>query len=65
MSSATGLSGQTLHTAFIDAPFGVDICDVDGKFLAISRSLASLLCRSESEVIGRTYLAFVHPTTGV
>lgn len=61
MSSATGVSRNILHTAFTDAPFGIGICDEDGRFLAISRSLATLLRRSSSEIVGRSYLSFVHP----
>lgn len=61
MSSATQVSRATLHTVFIHAPFGIGICDANGKFLAVSASLARLLRRSPSEIIGRTYLTFVHP----
>ena len=61
MTSAVAVSRDTLHTAFLDAPCGMGICDEGGKFVAISTSLAHMLQRPESEIVGRTYLRFVHP----
>ena len=61
MTSALAVSRDTLHTAFLDAPCGIGICDEGGKFVAISTSLAHMLRRPENEIVGRTYLRFVHP----
>ena len=61
MTIAVAVSRDTLHTAFVDAPCGIGICDEGGKFVAISTSLAHMLQRPEDEIVGRTYLRFVHP----
>jgi PAS domain-containing protein len=54
-------SWQALCTAVRDAPLGIGVCDEDGRMLAVSTSLAGLLRRSTSDIVGRPFLAFVHP----
>lgn len=61
LSSVAEISKQTLQAAFANAPAGIGICDEDGRFLAVSRSLGSLLGRPAENLVGRPFLAFVHP----
>jgi PAS domain S-box-containing protein len=55
------LSSQVLATALRDAPTAIGVCDEDGRFLAISKSMAQLLRRPAEQIIGHPYLVFVHP----
>ena len=61
MSQGDQPSWQALCTAVRDAPVGIGVCDEDGRMISVSRSLARLLRRSTEEIVGRPYLAFVHP----
>ncbi len=56
-----GLDRNLLRTAFDGAPVGVGVCDEDGRFLEVNDSLCVLLRRTRDDVIGRPFLAFVHP----
>lgn len=55
------VSRQVLQRALLDSPSGVGVCDEQGRFVAISRSIAQLLRRPANEIIGRPFLTFVHP----
>jgi PAS domain S-box-containing protein len=61
MPDINRLSRQALHAAFLHSPVGIGVCDEDGRFLTISRSLARLLRRAPEAIIGRPFLTFVHP----
>ena len=61
MTTALPVSPDTLRAAFVDSPCGIGICDEGGKFVAISTSMAQMLRRPEADIVGRTYLRFVHP----
>lgn len=61
MSSDQQPSWHALCTAVRDAPVGIGVCDEDGRMIAVSRSLAQLLRRTPEEIVGRPFLAFVHP----
>lgn len=64
-SSATrgaGLpSARVLWAAVEHAPIGVGVCDEDGVFLFANDCLSQLLDRGRQDIIGRPFLAFVHP----
>lgn len=61
MSSVVQVNEPVLAAAVRNAPIGIGICDEDGRFLAISTSLARLLRRPAEEIVGRPFLNFVHP----
>lgn len=61
MSSVVQVSEPVLAAAVRNAPVGIGICDEDGRFLAISTSLARLLRRPAEEIVGRPFLNFIHP----
>ncbi len=59
-----------MATAFSDAPGGVALMSLDGRFLRVNESLCQILGRSEQELVGSTSDGFTHPddsvvTTGV
>ena len=54
-------SWQVLRRAVRDAPAGIGVCDEDGRIVAVSTSLTRLLRRTRGEILGRPFLAFVHP----
>jgi PAS domain S-box-containing protein len=61
MSTLARVSRQVLQRALLDSPFGVGVCDEQGRIVAISTSMAQLLRRPAGEIIGRPFLTFVHP----
>ena len=61
MSRGEALSLQALSTALRDAPVGIGVCNEDGRIIAVNRSLARLLDRTAAEIVGRPFLAFLHP----
>lgn len=61
MSLGETMSLQALCTAVRDAPVGIAVCDEDGRITAVNRSLARLLDRTRTEIVGRPFLAFLHP----
>jgi PAS domain S-box-containing protein len=60
-TAADRLSSDALRTAFVDAPVAIGVCDEDGRFVAVNASLARLLRRPGDQIVGRPFLAFVHP----
>ncbi|HET6876582.1 MAG TPA: EAL domain-containing protein [Jatrophihabitans sp.] len=52
---------EILQAAFDQSPEGVGICDEDGRFVAVNTTLARLLERDRAEIVGRSFLTFVHP----
>jgi PAS domain S-box-containing protein len=61
MSEFDQLSASVLRDALLRAPIGIGLADKNGRFFMISEALAGLLERPEEEIIGRTFLSFVHP----
>lgn len=61
MSHRAQPSWQALCTAVRDAPVGIGVCDEDGRMISVSKSLAKLLRLSTEDIVGRPFLAFVHP----
>lgn len=61
MSELDQLNACTLRDALIHAPIGIGLVDKNGRFFMISKALARLLDCREDEIIGRTFLSFVHP----
>ena len=39
----------------------IGVCDEDGRFVAVSNTLARMLRRPADQIIGRPFLTFVHP----
>lgn len=60
--SAALPSARILWAAVEHAPVGVGVCDEDGVFLFANDCLGRLLDRSRQAIIGRPFLAFVHPS---
>jgi PAS domain S-box-containing protein len=60
--STISINADLLATAFDHAPVGVGICDQDGRFIAVNTYLATLLHHPKHDIVGRPFLAFVHPT---
>ena len=52
---------EITETAFSDAPGGVALIGMDGRFLRVNESLCEILGRSAGELIGSTSTAFTHP----
>lgn len=52
---------EILRAAFDESPEGVGICDENGRFVAVNATLARLLERDRAEIVGRSFLTFVHP----
>lgn len=57
----TWASAQVLLTAVESAPVGVGVCDRDGNFVLVNKTLAQLLGRSRDELVGQPFLSVVHP----
>ena len=52
---------EIMETAFSDAPGGVALIGMDGRFLRVNESLCEILGRSEEEIVGSTSAGFTHP----
>jgi PAS domain S-box-containing protein/diguanylate cyclase (GGDEF)-like protein len=52
---------EVFKTAFEQAPVGIGVCDEDGRFVGVNDSLARLLKLDRDEIVGRPFIAFVHP----
>jgi diguanylate cyclase (GGDEF)-like protein/PAS domain S-box-containing protein len=53
--------GEIMEKAFTDAPGGVALIGIDGRFLRVNQSLCEILGRSEEEIVGSTSAGFTHP----
>ena len=51
----------TFETAFSDAPSGVALISLDGRFLRVNAALCTMFGRSEDELVGSTSKHFTHP----
>jgi EAL domain-containing protein (putative c-di-GMP-specific phosphodiesterase class I)/PAS domain-containing protein len=60
MAGVGQFSTHTRDVAVAPRQGGIGICDEDGMFVSVSRSLARLLEHPVEEVIGRPFLSFVH-----
>jgi diguanylate cyclase (GGDEF)-like protein/PAS domain S-box-containing protein len=52
---------EIMETAFSDAPGGVALMGMDGRFLRVNESLCKIFGRSEDEIVGSTSAGFTHP----
>jgi diguanylate cyclase (GGDEF)-like protein/PAS domain S-box-containing protein len=52
---------EIMKTAFSDAPGGVALMGMDGRFLRVNESLCEIFGRSEDEIVGSTSAGFTHP----
>lgn len=50
-----------LRVALESAPVGVGVCDSNGRVLMVNNSLTALLRRDQGQMLGRSFLEFVHP----
>jgi diguanylate cyclase (GGDEF)-like protein/PAS domain S-box-containing protein len=58
---AAGRSQEQFQRSFEDAPIGMALCSSDGRWLAVNRSLATMLGYTQDELVGRAFLDFTHP----
>jgi PAS domain S-box-containing protein len=63
LSAAVKESAATeiFETACSDAPMGVALVGIDGRFLRVNRALCEMLGRGEEEIVGHTSAGFTHP----
>jgi PAS domain S-box-containing protein len=54
-------SEERFRTAFANAPIGIGLIDIDGRWLEVNGSLSTLLGYSESELVGRMPWELSHP----
>jgi PAS domain S-box-containing protein len=52
-NAALAESEERFRTAFANAPIGIGLLDVDGRWLEVNRALSSLLGYPERELVGR------------
>jgi PAS domain S-box-containing protein len=52
---------EIMETAFADAPGGVALIGMDGRFLRVNDSLCETLGRPAEELVGSTSSSFTHP----
>src|SRR4051794_36988926 len=53
-------SEERFRTAFANAPIGIGLIDIDGRWLEVNGSLSSLLGYSTAELVGKTPWALCH-----
>ncbi len=49
------------EVAFMEAPMGVALIGMDGRFLRVNAALCEMLGRPEDEIVGSTSTPFTHP----
>lgn len=54
-------SEERFRLAFEDAPIGMALVDLDGRFVRVNRVLCELVGYSPEELTGRTFQAITHP----
>jgi PAS domain S-box-containing protein len=54
-------SEERFRTAFANAPIGIGLIDIDGRWLEVNRALSSLLGYPERELVGRMPWELSHP----
>jgi PAS domain S-box-containing protein len=52
---------QLYRTAFEDAPTGIAILDLDGRFLRVNEALCRILGRGEQDLMSQTWRDVTHP----
>ncbi len=58
---AAAEEAEIMERAFIDAPTGVALIALDGRFLRVNAALCDMLGRPENEIVGSTSAGFTHP----
>jgi diguanylate cyclase (GGDEF)-like protein/PAS domain S-box-containing protein len=54
-------AAELFETAFSEAPTGVAVIGLDGRFVRVNSALCDMLGRSEDDLIGSTSARFTHP----
>jgi PAS domain S-box-containing protein len=54
-------SEERFRTAFANAPIGIGLIDIDGRWLEVNRALSGLLGYSQRELVGRMPWELSHP----
>jgi PAS domain S-box-containing protein len=54
-------SEERFRTAFANAPIGIGLIDIDGRWLEVNRALSQLLGYTEQELVGRMPWELSHP----
>ncbi len=57
-------SEERFRTAFEDAPFGMCLSSLDGRFLQVNAALCQLLGYSREELVGTGWMTITHPEDG-
>jgi diguanylate cyclase (GGDEF)-like protein/PAS domain S-box-containing protein len=52
---------ERFRRAFEDAPIGMAVCDLEGRFLELNQALSTITGYEPVELIGRTFSAITHP----
>ena len=63
MTSSVGVEGvdDPFRAAFADAPIGMTLVDLDGRFLVVNRSTCRITGFGEQELLTKTYQDITHP----
>lgn len=61
ISVALGVPSVRFASAFFEAPIGMAVLDLEGRYRAANPALCSLLGRAQEELIGRLPIEFTHP----
>jgi diguanylate cyclase (GGDEF)-like protein/PAS domain S-box-containing protein len=52
---------ERFRRAFEDAPIGMAVCDLAGRFVEVNQALCSITGYAASELTGRTFASITHP----
>jgi diguanylate cyclase (GGDEF)-like protein/PAS domain S-box-containing protein len=52
---------ERFRRAFEDAPIGMAVSDLDGRFLDVNQALCAITGYSQGELVGTTYASITHP----
>src|ERR1700712_2545255 len=52
---------QLFRTAFENAPIGLALVGLDGRFMRVNRSLCEIAGRDEADLLERTFQEITHP----
>lgn len=60
-AEALRLSEERFRTAFDHAPIGMDLVDLEGRFLQVNAALCEMTGYTEQELLARTFQDITHP----
>ena len=52
---------ERFRRAFDDAPIGMAVCDLEGRFLEVNQALCTITLYETADLIGRTFSSITHP----